>query len=701
MDILEKHHNHGVASATPFRISYRDLVFALIVAGLWFGLLIYLMLHETGGKWSALLDDVYIHFQYAKRLAEGHFYSYSNGDGFSKGATSFLYPLLLAPGWLLGFQGEWMTLWALLLALAATTGSYYFIIAAARRLGNPWVGRITVLLMAMTTELQAGIYSGMEVGIALFVLVLWVYTLVRIWTAATAGESPRGIFVAHLLIAAVGPMLRPELIAASGGTMLLILVSRFRPAALGGIKAPWATLAVPLLGQISLMVLYWVMTGSTAGNAMLSKSFFYEPGITVSRLLRITFANYKTFGFDVLFGLYKYPFFAPLFAVLSLLGIAVMITWKGLWRRLALLLILVGTVYLFIPQLTYTVSWGMYRYCQPFFPWLLLPVAALFVHLVRNPSLLRRFAAAAIALYLMLFFALVNYPEFSYEYAQGTNNLSDQQRAMGEYIAKTYKDKPVVIGINDAGAIPYFSDKPAFDLLGLVTQNMAVCFRWGNACTWEYMSHLPKNHRPTHWAVYPGWWKNDKLMGKMLHTTSSRNRISMGGVIKRLYKADWSEVDKPDTPLHPPKGLALVDQLDIGYSVDEKSHDYSTTKKGKAFDSRMSFHTYSYQDKASKRTFTEGGRVIGRGQQENFTIHTIPGKPLTIVMRTDAYYGMNLSVKTDAMDKPIPWKQDKVGKHWVDAGITLPASAITGDTTRIHIKCVDKDYAPFHYWFYQ
>ena len=701
MDILEKHHNHGVASATPFRISYRDLVFALIIAGLWFGLLIYLMLHETGGKWSALLDDVYIHFQYAKRLAEGHFFSYSNSDGFSKGATSFLYPILLAPGWLLGFRGEWMTLWALLLAFAATTGSYYFIIAAARRLGNPWVGRGTVLLMAMTAELQAGIYSGMEVGIALFALVLWVYTLVRIWTAAEAGESPNKVFIAHLIIAAIGPILRPELIAASGGTMLLIMISRFRPAALGGIKAPWATLAVPLIGQVSLMALYWVMTGSSSSNAMLSKSFFYEPAITVTRLIDITLANYKTFAFDVLFGLYKYPFFAPLFAVLSLLGMAVMISWKGLWRRLTLSLILVGAVYLLIPQFTYTVSWGMYRYCLPFFPWLLLPVAALILHLVRNASKLQRIAAAAMSLYLILFFALVNYPEFSYEYTQGTNNLADQQRAMGEYIAKTYKDKPVVIGINDAGAIPYFSGKPAFDLLGLTTQNMAVCFRWGNACTWEYMSHLPKDHRPTHWAVYPGWWRNDQLMGKMIHTTSSRNRISMGGVIKRLYEADWSDVDKPDGPLLPPGGMKMVDQIDIGYSVDEKSHDYSTTKKGKPFNSRMAFHTYSYKNGPAKQTFTEGGRVIGRNQQENFTVNTVPGKPLTIVMRTDSYYGMSLAVTTDSMKEPLPWKQEKLANFWVDASVTLPASAITGNKTRIHIKCLDKDYAPFHYWFYQ
>ena len=701
MDTLEKNQKHGVASAAPFRISIPDLLFALVFAGLWFGLCIYLMLHETGGKWSALLDDVYIHFQYAKRLAEGYFFSYSNGDGFSKGATSFLYPIILAPGWLLGFRGEWMTLWALLLALVATAGSYYFIIDTCRRLDKVWIGRITVLLLATTTQLQAGFFSGMEVGIALFMLVLWVNTIVRLWTVKRHGGNPKRLFVALLLLAAAGPLMRPELIAASGGTMLLMLISRIRPAALGGVKAPWLTLVVPLLGQLSLMGLYQLMTGSSSGNAMLSKSFFYEPGITISRFMDVTLKNYRTFGFEVLFGIHKYPFFAPLFAVFSLLGIAVMISWKGLWRNLTLLLILVGIVYLLIPQMTYTVSWGMYRYCMPFFPWLLLPVAALMVHLFGHASKLQRIAALALALYMGAFFITVNYPHFSHEYAQGSNNLADQQRAMGEYIAKTYKGKDVVIGINDAGAIPYFSGKPSFDILGLTTQDMAVCFRWGTACTYEFLSHLPKNKRPTHWAVYPGWWKSNQLMGKLIHSTRSKNRISMGGVIKRLYEAKWDAVDKPDRPMLPPGGMNMIDELDVGYSGHEKAHDYTVIRRGKIIHSRMAFHEYKYKDHVSKYAIPEGGRVIGRSQQENFTVKTTPGKALRIVMRTDSYYGMKLAIKTDTMDKPLTWEHPKLGKFWTDASIELPASAITSDTTRIHIKCMGKDYAPFHYWFYQ
>src|SRR5260221_10176726 len=57
------------------------------------------------------LDDAFIHFQYAKRLAGGHFFSYSPGDGYSSGATSLLWPMLLAPFYLAGLR-DLSIIWA-------------------------------------------------------------------------------------------------------------------------------------------------------------------------------------------------------------------------------------------------------------------------------------------------------------------------------------------------------------------------------------------------------------------------------------------------------------------------------------------------------------------------------------------------------------------------------------------------------------
>jgi hypothetical protein len=51
----------------------------------------------SGFDLSAPLDDAFIYFQYAKNTAAGHFMEYVSGQGYSSGATSFLYALILTP----------------------------------------------------------------------------------------------------------------------------------------------------------------------------------------------------------------------------------------------------------------------------------------------------------------------------------------------------------------------------------------------------------------------------------------------------------------------------------------------------------------------------------------------------------------------------------------------------------------------------
>ena len=58
------------------------------------------------GHPGATLDDAYIHFQYARAIAEGHPFRFQAGEPATSGATSLLWPALLAPFWSLGFRGE-------------------------------------------------------------------------------------------------------------------------------------------------------------------------------------------------------------------------------------------------------------------------------------------------------------------------------------------------------------------------------------------------------------------------------------------------------------------------------------------------------------------------------------------------------------------------------------------------------------------
>jgi len=52
------------------------------------------------GHAAAPLDDAYIHFQYARAIVEGHPLRFQAGAAITSGATSMLWPALLAPFWL-------------------------------------------------------------------------------------------------------------------------------------------------------------------------------------------------------------------------------------------------------------------------------------------------------------------------------------------------------------------------------------------------------------------------------------------------------------------------------------------------------------------------------------------------------------------------------------------------------------------------
>src|SRR5215471_8569268 len=74
------------------------------------------MLKQTGGEWSAPLDDVFIHFDYARATALGHPFEWVVGNGYSSGNTSLSYPFVLAFGWLVGFRDARLMVWAAIVA---------------------------------------------------------------------------------------------------------------------------------------------------------------------------------------------------------------------------------------------------------------------------------------------------------------------------------------------------------------------------------------------------------------------------------------------------------------------------------------------------------------------------------------------------------------------------------------------------------
>lgn len=137
----------------------------------------YMML-QTGGEWSAPLDDVFIHFDYARAAAEGHPFEWFSGNGYSSGNTSLLYPFVLAAGYLIGFRGGLLMMWAAIVAMTSTFVVLWvardFVVRSLVTPRSKNFARITSYLVPpMFLALGAldwSLWSGMEVA---FFLGMW------------------------------------------------------------------------------------------------------------------------------------------------------------------------------------------------------------------------------------------------------------------------------------------------------------------------------------------------------------------------------------------------------------------------------------------------------------------------------------------------------------------------------------------------
>jgi len=141
------------------------------------------MHQQTHGTWSAPLDDVFIHFDYARATARGYPFQWSEGNGFSSGNTSLSYPFVLAFGYWIGFRGMNIMVWAALVACVSTLG---FLLAAAK-LTEPlgrWAKYLLPPLVLSVGALDWSLWSGMENAFHLGVWGLALYAALALLRAA-------------------------------------------------------------------------------------------------------------------------------------------------------------------------------------------------------------------------------------------------------------------------------------------------------------------------------------------------------------------------------------------------------------------------------------------------------------------------------------------------------------------------------------
>lgn len=591
---------------------------------------------DRPAPWSAPLDDVFIHFDFARATARGFPFQWSEGNGYSSGGTSLTYPLLLALGYSIGFRGLSLMEWAGVVACVSTFG----LLLAARRLSAGLPRGVALLFpfgLLSVGALDWTLFSGMEVA---WFLAVWGAAFVAHEDLVDVCRDPSASAPEHralglglwcgLLVAT-----RPEgVVAVAVLAASAAFSARGRGASRAALTGAWvvAPACAVILGQA---VVSKILTGDGTAAGALVKLELYHPHLDARQVwdawmfhlkyqvLRVTqyhFADQPVYGWIVW--------------VLAAAALAFERT-----RRPAAILWASATLWVLLVAANGQVRWQNDRYTMPAVAWFLLAATlgtqALLVVAWDLRKKIRGVSIAGATLVAVGLFLQHQAPRFRDQiwfFGRASRNIYDQHVQAGRTLRDEIRPRPHRILLGDAGAIPYVSDLPALDIIGLGGYHalpFARATRLHVGAGIELIEHIAPADRPDVLALYPSWWGSFPLwFGKKLLDVPVRGNVICGGTSKVLYRADWSPLSGSDRPMALGAGERVVDALDVADLVSEKEHGYRLSKEPGFVSMKL------LESPETRRPLWDAGRIVPAGAIEHFTLQgLLPDRPLRLLIR--------------------------------------------------------------------
>jgi len=594
------------------------------------------VLERTGGTPAAPLDDAYIHFQFARSFAEGHPLVYTPNTPPVAGATSLLFPILLAVPYALGFR-EHSIVWAawalgwVALGLLANEARHL-----GKKMGGPLAGAGAAALMLVFAPNTWFASSGMEL-LPLSWLMLRSVRRAAEWCEGAFEGRERAGLRELVALAVLAPSMRPEGAYASllvAGTLLAVPRRSSRwygLLALAGVSAPF--------------LLNFVITGGFVSTTARAKWLLFSPYHSAADLWD-AFVHYVRLLFGTLLNgeLWTALFFprgsAP-FAIASLLALGFLARRREHRARSVLLLLLaLGSL---IPATYECYLCNRVRYLWPFTPaWLLGGVALAElagVALGRVHAELRHARLLVLGGFVGALAAKL--PETMDDLATSARAIFDQQVSLGLW-AKDALPAEARIGVNDTGAIAYFSGKQTFDVVGLTTAGESRYWVAGAGSRFEHYEKLGVERLPTHFIVYREWFAIDDLLGLGLEERVVDATI-LGGRVMAAHAAFYANLGSADGWLRSkPRRGRVVDRLDVADLESEAAHGYELGDARK-------------EDNAVERIgldAVDGGRK--NRERDRFFLEVRPRGILVLRVSSDLPSVLEVRVGTIRLAAPAP-----------------------------------------------
>ena len=592
--------------------------------------------------WSAPLDDVFIHFDFARSLAHGYPFQWTEGNGYSSGATSIVYPCLLSLGWLIGFRGLSLMYWAAVLAATLTFSA----LLSTRRLFcrlPRWTSYVIPLALLSVGGLDWSLFSGMEVAL-LVAGASWTFVA---WSDVVESHerTPKQTWGWPLwrlgLLNALLVLMRPEALVVTLVLVFDLLIRFWR--SLGYRQLALLVLRMALPPAVVLgaqLCANRIFTGDFSSAGALVKLEIKNPLLTSAQVLDAYWFHLKY----QLFRVAEYHFTDNGWSGwIAFLLAAVPLAFRST-RRQAVVLLLCCITWTALVAFNGQVRWQNERYAMPAVAWLLtasaLGVACLLT--LGNWSERRgralRIGGWTAALVLCTGFVWGQRSRFSNQvwfFGRASRNIFEQHVQVGYLLGHGMRVRPNRVMVGDAGAIAYVSGLPGLDLIGLggtFELPFAVASQWGEAASVELIQRLPPSERPEVMALYPSWWPIIPIWfsaGEMAEF-SVRGNVICGGETKVIYRTDWSSLDDAEDPITVRPDEHVVDVLDNADVVSERSHHFEMNRAPGGF-VEMKKLTHPLRP---ERDLWDAGRISKPGLVQRFILGGFRlGRPVRLLVR--------------------------------------------------------------------
>lgn len=640
---------------------------------------------DVVGEPCASLDDSYIHFQYARAIAGLHPFHYEPSMPATSGATSVLWPAVLAPFWAIGFRGQAILWPAWALGFGALGALAYESYHLARPLAGRWGAAGSAAMVLSFSAFTWCAASGMEV-------VPFAWAMARSarraseWRENPAIRTPRRL--AELVALAFGTaMIRPEGALVAVAIALVLAAS---PRSSGRFERAWSLAA--LAGAGAVPAILRVFTGSGRANTAVAKLLVGNPYYKGAALASAVVDNLETLGKTLLNGRIWSAEFLPAgampVAMMALVAIPVAgIRNKKLVRAAFVLGIAAGIC---IPCFYVTFLWNRLRYLWPFATGWLVGLACLGNELGEIATILHPRARAGVPM-LIGFFAgafAVRLDWVIDDVANSARGIDQQHVKIGRW-ARDHLPSDALVAVNDTGAIAYFSGLRTFDIVGLTTRGEAPYWVWGTASRIEHYERMNRKDLPTHFIVYPEWMGTDAFFGRELFSATVTDSTILGGQSMRAYEADWTLLGSGEKPWSEVQG-ALADELDVADVESEQSHRYELLAHDNA-------------EVVGDGSSPDGARVIdgGRGYRfaDRFVAHLRPGQAASVVARVGPTKGKTVVDVRAGGDVLASFTLGEDDPSWSEQKFVVPADRAKAETP-LELVAREGSFSSYHYWFY-